>query len=98
MYGAILHVVGLPERVARRLPILIRHSLQPTIKDAVNKPLSRLREEMGGMNEDVPYVVYCNTGERSASAAFILNKMGYQVFAIRGGMGSVTQLLSMVGN
>jgi len=36
VYGAILHVVGLPERVARRLPILIRHSLQPTIKDAVN--------------------------------------------------------------
>lgn len=70
---------------------------QRSLKASVNKPLFRLREEMGGMNEEVPYVVYCDTGERSASAAFILNKLGYQAFAIRGGIGSVTQLLSMVG-
>ena len=60
---------------------------QRSLKGSVNKPLFRLREEMGGMSEAVPYVVYCETGERSASAAFILNKLGYQAYAIRGGIG-----------
>jgi CRP-like cAMP-binding protein len=68
---------------------------QRSIKGSENKPLFRLREEMGGMTDEVPYVVYCDTGERSASAAFILNKLGYEAFAIRGGMSSVTQLMTM---
>ena len=72
------------------------HELR-SLKGSVNKPLFRLREEMGGMNQETPYVVYCDTGERSASAAFILNKLGYKAYAIRGGMASVTRLLSMLG-
>ena len=67
------------------------------LKDALNAPLFRLREEMSARNKQLPYVVYCETGERSASAAFILNKLGFRAYAIRGGLSSVRQLLVMTG-
>jgi CRP-like cAMP-binding protein len=71
---------------------------QRSLKGAFNAPLFRLREEMVGKGEEVPYIVYCNTGERSASAAFILNKLGYRAYALRGGLISVMQLLRMGTN
>jgi len=39
--------------------------------------------------------VSCDTGERAASAAFILNKMGFKAYALRGGVTSVRQQLLM---
>ena len=71
---------------------------QTHLKDAINAPLFRLREELAKEDPKVPYVVYCDTGERSASAAFILNKLGFHAYAIRGGLGSVRQLLVMTGS
>ncbi len=68
---------------------------QCALKDSINAPLYRLRETVAGMREDVPYVVYCDTGERAASAAFILNKMGFKAYALRGGVTSVRQQLLM---
>jgi rhodanese-related sulfurtransferase len=37
-------------------------------------------------------VVYCNTGERSAAAAFVLNSQGYTVHALHGGLGAMLRL------
>ena len=39
-------------------------------------------------------VVYCNTGERSAAAAFILNGLGYTVHALHGGLGAMVRMLA----
>ncbi len=69
--------------------------LQRSLAGSINTPLFRLREEMAGLKTDKPYVVFCETGERSASAAFILNKLGYRVFALRGGLSSVSRQLIM---
>ena len=65
------------------------------IPGSLNAPLYRLREEMAGRDPEQPYVVYCETGERSASAAFILNKTGFRVYALLGGLASVTRQLSL---
>ncbi len=67
------------------------------LKDAVSAPLFRIREEMAQRSRELPYICYCETGERSASAAFILNKLGFRAFAIRGGLSSIRQLLLMTG-
>ena len=64
------------------------------IVGSVNRPLFRLREEMAGVARDKPCVVYCETGERSASAAFILSKMGYRAYALLGGLASVVRQLA----
>lgn len=63
------------------------------IKGAINMPLYRLREYAFDLDRDRSYLCYCNTGERSAAAAFILTKLGFEAFALAGGLsGMVKQM------
>jgi rhodanese-related sulfurtransferase len=72
---------------------------QRAIQGAANLPLYRLREEMPGLLGTGSHVlVYCNTGERSAAAAFILNAMGYRVDALHGGLGAMLRLQAASGS
>ena len=72
---------------------------QRAIKGSINIPLFRLREEAAEQFEKTrKYVVYCNTGERSSAAAFILTKLGFDAYALQGGlMGMVRQLEKATG-
>jgi len=63
------------------------------IKGAINMPLYRLRELAPELDRDKSYVCYCNTGERSAAAAYILTKLGFEAFALASGLsGMVKQI------
>ena len=63
--GAPLLDVRMPEEFAQR-----------AIQGAINLPLYRLREEIHGLFGTGSHVlVYCDTGERSAAAAFILSTL-----------------------
>jgi CRP-like cAMP-binding protein len=80
--GAVVLDVRLPEEVAQR-----------SIGGALNIPLSRLREEAPDrLPPGRPVIVYCNTGERSAAAAFVLARLDYDVGAIHGGLGAMLRL------
>jgi CRP-like cAMP-binding protein len=80
--GTKLVDVRMPEEFALR-----------AIHGALNIPLYRLREEMPGqLGQGGRVLVYCNTGERSAAAAFILNSLGYDVSALHGGLGAMLKL------
>ncbi|HZP66840.1 MAG TPA: cyclic nucleotide-binding domain-containing protein [Rudaea sp.] len=80
--GAVVLDVRMPEEHAQR-----------AIKDSINAPLYTLRESVADFDKTKRYIVYCNTGERSAAAAFILSKLGFQVFALHGGLsGMIRQL------
>lgn len=82
--GAIILDVRMPEEYAQR-----------GIDDAVNIPLYRLREDANlALPTGSNLVVYCNTGERSAAAAFILNGLGYTVHALHGGLGAMLRMLA----
>ena len=60
---------------------------------SLNVPLYTLRENVSDFDRSKKYIVYCNTGERSAAAAFILSKLGFHVFALQGGLsGMIRQL------
>ncbi|GMU43974.1 MAG: cyclic nucleotide-binding domain-containing protein [Xanthomonadales bacterium] len=61
------------------------------IKGAVNMPLYRLREYAVDLDKEVSYVCYCNTGERSAAAAFILTKLGFEACALAGGLSAMVR-------
>lgn len=84
--GALVVDVRLPEEFQER-----------AVKGAVNVPLFLLRERAGEFERGRKIVVYCNTGERSAAAAFILSKSGLPVFALQGGISAMAKSLEKAG-
>ena len=80
--GAVVVDVRMKEEHVRR-----------AIKDAISVPLYTLRETVANFDKSKKYIVYCNTGERSAAAAFILGKLGFEVYALQGGIsGMIRQI------
>ncbi len=53
---------------------------------SINHPLNTLRMHSGRLDSDVPYIVYCDDGSRSAVAAFLLAERGFEVHFLDGGM------------
>lgn len=70
---------------------------QRAIKGALSMPLYRLREHTTSLDKARKYVVYCNTGERSAAAAFILNKLGFEAYALQGGLSAMLKQMERKG-
>ncbi len=56
---------------------------------AINVPLNDIRNAVGALSKDVPYVAYCQSGRRSAAAAFILAQAGYKVNVLENGLWSI---------
>lgn len=56
------------------------------IPGAVCVPLDRFRDRMMEFDPGETYVVYCQTGRRSASAAFLLRERYFKAFSLRGGL------------
>lgn len=55
------------------------------IKNALNIPLSELRNRISEIPKDVPVYVHCRTGQRSYNAALALQNLGYEnVYNITG--------------
>ncbi|NIR60355.1 MAG: cyclic nucleotide-binding domain-containing protein [Gammaproteobacteria bacterium] len=53
---------------------------------AINLPLDELREGMGVLDRKMHYICYCQTGQRSSAAAFLLKQQGYSVSVLKGGL------------
>lgn len=72
---AVLLDVRLPEEYRRgRLP------------DSLNIPLEVLRARMHELDPTRSYIVYCDTGRRSAGAAYLLVERGFNAALLRGGI------------
>lgn len=56
------------------------------IDGAENLPLGLIRQKGPGLDPTRQYVLYCDTGHRSSTAAFLLSEMGLNVYVIRGGI------------
>lgn len=59
------------------------------IANSRNIPLSALRLEANSLARGKKYIVCCDTGRRSASAAFVLSQRGFEVFVLEDGFASV---------
>ena len=84
--GAVVLDVRMPEEFAQR-----------AIKGAINTPLYTLRETVNEFDRARKYVIYCNTGERSAAAAFIMAKMGFETYALQGGISGMIKQIDKKG-
>jgi CRP-like cAMP-binding protein len=56
------------------------------LKNALNIPLHELRKKSSYLEPSKKYVLYCDTGQRSASAAFLLGQRGFDVYVLEGGL------------
>ncbi|MGA7984774.1 MAG: cyclic nucleotide-binding domain-containing protein [Burkholderiales bacterium] len=56
---------------------------------AINVPLSEVRNMFALLDRSRDYVVYCQSGRRSAAAAFLFAQQGFQVWLLEGGLWGV---------
>lgn len=69
-----------------RLESEFRHG---SIENAQNLPLYLLRLKAASLDPAMRYVVVCDTGARSAAAAFLLSERGIDVSVLTGGLASL---------
>jgi len=55
-------------------------------ENSINVPLSMIRERAASLDPEKKYIICCDTGRRSASAAFLLSQRGLDVCVLEGGM------------
>lgn len=61
------------------------------IPGSIHIPLNAVRESMDNLDLDETYILYCDTGQRSACAAYILNAYGYDAYVLEGGLQSLPE-------
>ena len=61
------------------------------LKDSINIPLQELRHKSKDLEKDNKYLVYCNNGSRSSSAAYLLAEIGFDVSIIKGGLTALSE-------
>lgn len=59
------------------------------LKSALCLPLQSLRVKSRLLPKEQRYIVYCDTGRRSAAAAFLLGVLGYDTEVLEGGLWSL---------
>lgn len=70
---------------------LLSEHQNTNIPGSINIPLFLLRLNADKLSNKHKYIVYCDTGSRSASATFILNERGYDAYLLEGGLLNSTQ-------
>lgn len=58
------------------------------IEGSLNVPLYFIRLKLGTLDPATPYVVCCDTGRRSAAAAYILVEKGFDAYVLKGGISN----------
>lgn len=58
----------------------------PGFEGSVSIPFFILRSRLATLDRDKPYVAYCNTGQQSSVAAYLLCKEGFDAFFLKGGI------------
>jgi rhodanese-related sulfurtransferase len=53
---------------------------------AINVPLSEVRDMFAVLDRTKEYIVYCQSGRRSAAAAFLFAQRGFMVWLLEGGL------------
>ena len=59
---------------------------QGRLPGALNLPLARLRDQAHELEPEKIYVVYCDSGRRSASATYLLCERGFDARHLAGGV------------
>ncbi|MGB7931740.1 MAG: SUMF1/EgtB/PvdO family nonheme iron enzyme, partial [Gammaproteobacteria bacterium] len=58
-------------------------------EDSVNIPLTELREQIPELVFNAKYIICCDTGHQSISAAFVLSHKGFEAYVLDGGLNAL---------
>jgi len=84
---AMQDLAGMAQAGARLVDVRLPSEHQrASLKGSVNIPLGQLRKNMESLDRTAKYVVYCNTGNRSQAAAFLMAERGFDVAVLRDGI------------
>ena len=72
------------KQMTTKLVVLAAFAIAAT---SCNKAAERTAE----LDKKKRYITYCNTGERSSAAAFVLNKLGFEAAALQGGLNAMVR-------
>jgi CRP-like cAMP-binding protein len=56
------------------------------LENSINMPLATIRDSMKKLDATRKYILYCDTGRRSAAAAFLLGQRGFDIAVLEGGL------------
>lgn len=62
---------------------------QGSLKGSLNLPLYLLRLRAKALDATRPYILYCQTGRRSSTAAFLLAQRGFDAHVLKGGLDAL---------
>lgn len=62
-----------------------------SLPGSIHIPLYLLRLKAAGLDRNKTYIVYCDTGRRSASAAYLLSERNFDVYVLSGGLMALKQ-------
>lgn len=60
--------------------------IRGSLPGAISIPLAKLRDKAPELDRNARYICCCRNGRQSATAAFILTQMGFDVGVLRGGL------------
>lgn len=60
-----------------------------TVRNSVNLPLYLLRVKAGSLDRNKKYLLFCQNGQRSTAAAFLMGQMGFDVYVLEGGLNGL---------
>ena len=60
------------------------------MENSINIPLAEIREKAPALSADKNYIICCDTGRRSAAAAFLLSQRGFEINVLEGGLNTIT--------
>jgi len=59
------------------------------LDQSINLPLAAIRSEIESLDPEKDYIVYCDTGRRSTSAAFLMGQYGLDTSILKDGLSAV---------
>ena len=59
------------------------------IRGSINIPLYMLRLKQDKLSRSKQYILYCDTGQRSSAATFLLGERGFDAYVLEGGLSAL---------
>lgn len=59
-----------------------------TLSNALNIPLYLMRLKLAKLDREHRYILFCDTGSRSAAAGFLMSQQGFNVHVLEGGLAA----------